>query len=61
MNSGGSDTERLRCFWIQMIVPRNGITAVNNDSIIFKKTECAPNDWWYVSKMSINGASMISV
>jgi len=35
VDRGGSDTERPRCFWIQMGVPRNGITAINNDGIIF--------------------------
>ena len=61
MNSGGSDTERPRCFWIQMILPRNRVTAVDNDGIIFKKSDCTPNDWWYVSKVSVNGASTILV
>jgi len=61
VDSGGSDTERPRFFWVQMILPRNGITAVNNDSMIFKKHDCAPNDWWYVSKVSVNGASTILV
>ena len=61
MNSDGSDTERPRCFWIQVILPRNGITAVNNDSMIVKENDCAPNDWWYVSKVSVNGASTILV
>jgi len=61
VNSDGSDTERPRCFWIQVILPRNGITAVNNDSMIVKENDCAPNDWWYVSKVSVNGASTILV
>jgi len=59
VNSSGSDTERPGCFWIQMILPRNGITAVNNDCMIVKKNDCAPNDWWYVPKVSVNGASTI--
>ena len=61
VNTGGSDTERPRCFWIQIILPRNGITAVTNDSMIFKKNDCAPNDWWYASNRSVNGASTILV
>jgi len=61
VNSGGSDTEGPRCLWIQMILPRNGITAVNDGSMIFKKNDCAPNDWWNVSKVSVNGASTILV
>ena len=40
VNSGGSDTESPQCFWIQMILPRNGITAVNNECMIFTKNNC---------------------
>ena len=61
VNSGSSDTERPRCFWIQMILPRSSITAVNNDGMIFQKHDCTPNDWWYVSKVSVNGACTILV
>jgi len=61
VNSGGSDTERPRCFWIEVILPRHGITAVNNDGMIFKKNDCALNHWWYVSKVSVNRASTIFV
>jgi len=57
LNCSGSDTERPRCFWIQMIPPRNGITAVNTESITVKKNDYKPNDWWYVSKVSVNVAS----
>jgi len=42
-----------------MILPRHGITAVNNDGMIVKKNNCAPNDWWCASKVSVNGVSMI--
>jgi len=42
-----------------MILPRNGITAVNNDSMIGKKNDGTLKDWWYVCKVSINGASTI--
>jgi hypothetical protein len=59
VNSGGSETERPQCFWIPIILPSNGILAVNNDSMTFKQNDCAPNEYWYVSKVSINGASMI--
>jgi len=40
-------------------LPRNSITAVNNDGMNVKKYGCAPNNWWYVSKVSVNGASTI--
>jgi hypothetical protein len=61
MYSGGSDTKRPQCFWIQMILPWNGITAVNNEGMIIKNNDSAPNDWGYVSKVSVNGASTILV
>jgi len=57
VNSSGSETERPQCFKIQIILPRNGLLAVNNDDRTFKQNDCAPNDCWYVSKVSINGAS----
>ena len=59
VNSSGLDTGRPRCFWIQMILPRNGIMAVNNDGMIVKKNDRAQNDWWYVCNVSVNGASTI--
>jgi len=59
VNSSGSDTERPRCFWILMILPRNGIMAVNNHGMIVNRNDCAPNDWWYVSKVSLNAESTI--
>jgi len=31
--SCGLEAERSRCFWIQMIMHRNCILAVNNDSV----------------------------
>jgi len=37
VNSGGFETERAQCFWIQMILPRNGILAVTNDGMTFKQ------------------------
>jgi hypothetical protein len=46
-------------FFIQMIVPRNSIIAVNNDGMIVKKNTRTLNDWWYVTKVNINRASMI--
>jgi len=61
MNSGDSETERPQCFWIPMILHRNGILAVNNDGMTFKQNDCAPNDCWYVSKVSVNEASTILV
>ena len=61
MNSGGSETERHQCFWIQMILPGNGILAVNNDGMTFKQNYCAQNDNWYISEVSFNGASTILV
>jgi len=61
VNSGGSEPERPQCFWMLIIIPSNGILAVKNDSINFKQNDCAPNDCWYVSKVSINGGSTILV
>jgi len=31
------------------------------DGTIFKKSDCPQNDWWYVSKVSVNGVSTILV
>ena len=42
-----------------MILPRNGITAVNTDSVISKINDCTPNNRWYVSEVGVNGASKI--
>jgi len=58
---GGSETERPRCFWIHMILRRNNLLAVNNDGMTFKQHDCALNDCWYVSKVSVNRASTILV
>jgi len=44
VNSGGSETERPQCFWMQMIIHGNGILAVNNDCMNFLRNDCAPND-----------------
>jgi len=44
-----------------MILLEICITTVNNDGMIFKKNECASNDWWFVSKVSLNGVSTILV
>jgi hypothetical protein len=61
VNSGGSDTERPRCIWIQLVVPRNRILAVNTNGMTFEQNDCAQNDCWYCSKVSINGAPRILV
>jgi len=44
MNSGGSETERPRCFWMEMIIHSHGILAVNNDCMNYMQNYCAPND-----------------
>jgi len=59
VNSGGSETERPRCFWMHMIIPWNGILAVKNDGMNLKQNDCAPYECLYVSKVSFNGASTI--
>jgi hypothetical protein len=56
VNCGGTKTERPRWYWIKMILLRNGILAVNNDSMTFKYNDCVLNDCWYSSKVSVNGA-----
>jgi len=61
VNSGGSETERPWYICMQIIIVWNGMLAVNNDSMNFKQYDCALNDCWYVSKVSINGASTIWV
>jgi len=61
VNSGGSDTERSRCFCIQMILPRNGVLAVNNEGMTFKQNNCTLNDSWYDSEVSVTRASTILV
>jgi hypothetical protein len=57
MNSGGSDTEKPRCYRIPMILPGNGLLAINCDGMTVMQNACAPNGCWYVSKVSVNGAS----
>jgi hypothetical protein len=42
-----------------MIIPRRGILAVNNDGMTVKENDCALNDCWYVSKVSVNDFSLI--
>jgi len=61
MNIGGSETERPRCFWIQIVIGRNSILAVNNDGINFTQNNCPLNDCQYGSNININGASMILI
>jgi hypothetical protein len=43
--------------WIQMILPRHALLAVNNNGMTFKQNDCSPNDCWYVPNVSINGES----
>jgi hypothetical protein len=61
MNSGGSETERPQCCWKQLILPRNGFLAVNNDGMTVMQNDCAPNNGCYISKVSVNGGSTILV
>jgi len=61
VNRSGSETERLWCIWIQMILPRHGILAVNNEGMTIKQNDCTLKDCWYVSKVSVNRASTILV
>ena len=61
MNCSGLATERPRCSWIQMMICRNSILAVNSDSMNFKQNNCLPNNCYYVSNMSVNGGSTILV
>jgi hypothetical protein len=61
VNCGGLETESPRCCWIQLIPPRNGILADNNDSMNFEESDCAPNDYWYNSMVSVYGVSTILV
>jgi len=61
MNSGGLNTERTECFWMQVIIHRNGMLAVNNHCMKIVQYHCTPNDCWYVSMVSVNGASRILV
>jgi len=60
-NSGGSDTERPQCVWMQMIIPRTGTFAVNNDGLNLQQSNCPPNNCWYVCTVSVNGVSTILV
>ena len=59
VNIGGSGTEMTRRFQIRMIIHRNGILAAKNDCMDFMYNCWAPNDCWYVSKVSVNRASTI--
>ena len=63
MQSGGSETEMTQRFWIQIIIHRNGILAARKDCLHFMYNCSAPNDCWYVPKvssmMSVHGVSTI--
>jgi len=59
VNSGDSETERPRCFWIEMILPGNRLLAVKNDSMTLKQKDCAPNNCWYGYNINVNRVSMI--
>jgi hypothetical protein len=61
VNSGGKETERPRCFQIEMIPPSNSILYVNNDGISFERNDCAMNDYWYVAEVSVTGVSIIFI
>ena len=61
LNIGDTETERPRCFWIQIILPGHGVLAVNNHGLTFKQNDCTLSDCWYVSKVSVSGATTILV
>jgi hypothetical protein len=42
VDTGGSETERPRCFWMHMIIPSNGILAVKNDGMNIKQIIACP-------------------
>jgi hypothetical protein len=42
VNTGGSETERPRCFWMHMLIPSNGILAVKNDGMNIKQIIVRP-------------------
>ena len=44
---------------MEMIIPWNVILAVKNDGKNFMQNEYAPNDFYYVSKVIVNGVSTI--
>jgi len=43
VNTGGSETDSSRCFWMHMILSLNSILAVKNDSITVKQNNYVPN------------------
>jgi len=61
VNSCGSETDKPRCFWMQILIPWNCILAVKNDRMNSKQYDCALNDCYYISKVRANGASTILV
>jgi hypothetical protein len=56
MNSGGSENHSPQCFWMHMIIPRNGILAVKDDGMNLKQYDFATNNLQYASKVGINQA-----
>jgi len=54
MNYGGSGAERLQCFWMQMIIHRNCILAVDNEYLNCMQKNYTLNNCSYVSELSLS-------
>ena len=54
--SGGSETATPQSFWMEIIIHRIDVLAVNNDCLQLAYNCWASNDCWYVIEVSINRA-----